>query len=450
MFKKIYLFVILTALFSAVSISAQSEYEAANSSNLTSASLPPGALRVFPNFVPAEIDGTLEKLVSASSGKLRRGDTEVLLWTGNDLKRTGAQMIVSRLTDSLQGAGWRYEVGGTENDVTFFSLFKDGSERRAIIGLHGEADGTLLFAMTELHAGGDEQRNSNPTPNNSNPSGYNGTGSVGDYSFTTPAGWSRSDSGNKIVLSKDGDKKIEFLPLMDSSVNLERDAQIIFGKVFKEYDAWYANGFEADWGKFEKGKTAQGLEYYQTYRYIKKIGDANNGLAQSKRDAVILLVKVGGKVAVVAGTQPFQTDYSSGTMLTALDFILYDLAFKSVTGSYNLKNDLLGSWAAASGAVGLAYTFNADNTFHKGGAFEFRTQRDRDTQNVTTTSYGMTQSYSLSGNLLTQNYRQTGETVKYKIRIYYTKYDKNQWQHKIGFLPLGGNEGGTIVMQRSE
>jgi hypothetical protein len=333
-----------------------------------------------------------------------------------------------------------------ENGVTFFSLLKDGAPPRAMIGLYVEADGTMLFALTELHASDGRQTNSSTTTATS--SSYNEGGSVGDYSFTTPAGWSRSNSANKIVLSKGGQHKIEFLPLMNSSGNLERDAETIIWRVFKGYDAWYSNGFEADFGTFEKGRTVQGLEYYRVYRYAKKAGDENNGFAQSKFDAIILLVKLGGKVAVIAGSQPFQTDFSRGTTLSAIDLILYDLSFKNANESYDLKNDLLGSWSAAGGSVALAYTFNADGTFHKGAASEFRVSRDEKRDDVKRTGYGMTQSYSLAGNVLTQNYKSTGEVVKYKIRIYHTKYDKNAWQHKIGLLPLDGTDGGTLVLQR--
>ena len=422
------------------------ETEAAARLNLTGTTLPAGAQRVLPQYVPAEINGALENLVAGGGGKLRRGETEVLVWTGDDLQKTGANAIVSRLTGSLKGAGWTYEVGGVENGVTLFSLLKDGATPRAIVGLYGEADGTLLFALTELHANDGAQTNSNPA----NSMSSSESGSVGDYGFTTPSGWSRVDSGDKIVLSKGGENKIEFLPPTNSSGDLEQDAQRIIWQVFKGCDAWYANGFEADYGTFEKGKTVQGLEYFRVYRYAKKASEENNGFAASRFDAIILLVKLGGKVAVIAGSQPFQTgDYSRGSALNAIDLILYDLKFKSVTGAYDLKDDLLGSWSSASGSVALAYTFNADGTFHKGAAAEFRTQRDRDTQNVTTTSYGMTQSYSLAGNVLTENYKRTGEVVKSKIRIYATKYDKDAWQHKIGFLPLANPDGGTIVMRRN-
>jgi hypothetical protein len=441
---KIILTVIFVTLFSCAVCFGQ-ETETAASLNLTKTSLPPGAQRVLRQYVPAEIDQTLEKLVSPSNGKLRRGDTEVLLWTGGELKRTGATTIVNRLTDTLKVAGWRYEVGGAENGVTFFSLLKDGANPRAIVGLYGEADGTLLFALTELHAGGGEQTNSNT---NSNSTSYNESGNVADYSFTTPAGWSRSDSAGKIVLSKGGENKIEFLPLTESSGNLERDAQVILWQVFKGFDAWASNGFENDYGTYEKGRTVQGLEYFRVYRYVKKIGE-ESAFSQSRFDAILLLVKLGGKVAVIAGRQPFQSNFARDSTLAAIDLILYDLAFKSVNNSYNPKNDLLGSWSAAGGSVALAYTFNANGTFHKGGAAQFRTSRDARTDNVTTTSYGVTESYNLSGNVLTQSYKRTGEVVKYKIRIYQTKYDKDAWQQKLGFLPLENADGGTIVLSRS-
>jgi hypothetical protein len=442
--------VIFVMLFSCIVCFGQ-ETERAASLNLMRTSLPEGAQRVLREHVPAEIDQTLEKLVSGSNGKLRRGETEVLLWAGGELKKTGANTIVNRLIETFKVAGWRYEVGGVENGVTLFSVLKGGANPRAIIGFYGGTDETLFFAFTELHANDGEQRNSTRTSTTTSSAvSENEGGNVSDYSFTTPAGWSRSDAANKIVLNRDGQNKIEFLPLMDSSGNLERDAERILWQIFKGYDAWYANGFEADYGTFEKGKTVQGLEYFRAFRYAKKIEDENNGLAQSKFDAIILLVKLGGKVAVIVGSQPFQTgDYSRGSALNAIDLILYDLKFKSVTDAYNLKNDLLGSWSAASGGVALAYTFNANGTFHKGAASEFRTSRDAYTDNVTTTSYGMTQSYSLAGNVLTQNYKRTGEIVKYKIRIYHTKYDKDAWQHKLGFLPLDSTDGGTIVMRRS-
>lgn len=451
MSKKFYLFAIIFALFLNISGFAQTEdgLEGATSSNLTNVSLPAGAVRLLPESIPAEVNETLGKIIAESKGKVRQGDTEVLLWMGNTLKKTGKTTIINRLTDNLKGEGWQYDVA-EESEFSVFTLLKEGTNRRAIIGFFGEQDGILVFAWTELLAI-NGQTNSTPQNinTNSNKTDYTTSGDVSDYSFTTPAGWSRSDSAGEITLSKDGTNKIKFLPLMNSSGNLETDADRILWQVFKGYNTWFGNGFTPDYGTFEKGKTAQGLEYFRAYRYAKKASDPNEGFVESRFDAIILLVKVGNKVAVIAGSQPFQTDISRGSALHTIDILLYDLTFKSVTNSYNLKNELLGSWSAASGSVGLAYTFNPNGSFNKGGAIQFRTSRDAQTDNVTTTSYGMTETYSVSGNILTQNYKRTGETYKYKTRIYYTKYDKDAWQHKVGLLPTTSTDGDTIVMRRS-
>lgn len=442
--------IVIVMLAFASSASAQKgEYEPASSSSLTSVSLPQGAQRVFPGHVPAEVDQTLETLVAQGGGKLRRSGTEVLLWTGSDLKKAGERAIISRLSGALNAGGWKYEIGGTENGITFFTALKNGAEKRAVAGFHGVADGTLVLAWTELQAADagpvkSAESNSKPTPDAA-------SGELPGYEFTTPAGWSRSDSAGKIVLTKDGDKTLAFLPLMDSSGDLERDADRILWQVLKGHNTWHGNGFQPDYGTYERGKTVQGLEYFQAYRYAKKASDPNEGFVQSRFDAIILLVKIGGKVAVIVGSQPFQSPNYSDSSVTALDRILYDLRFKGVPDTYNLKNDVIGSWSAASTTVALAYTFNPNGSFNKGGVHEFRTSRDRYTDNVTTTSYGLTETYSIAGNVMTQNYKRTGQSVKHKVRVYQTKYDKDPWKQKMGFLPLADNAvGDTIVLSRSE
>ena len=177
------IFVVLVAVFSA--FGQNGEFEAASSSNLTSVSLPSGAQRVSASHVPAEIEQSLDKLVAQGDGSLRRRGTEVLFWTGGDLKRTGSKTIVNRLTDTLKGAGWKYEPAATENGITFFSLLRDGAERRALIGFHGEADGTLIFACTELEANNAGPANE-PVNKNSTPAATSTEGGADPgYQFTT-------------------------------------------------------------------------------------------------------------------------------------------------------------------------------------------------------------------------------------------------------------------------
>lgn len=168
MFKKFYLFAIIFALFSTISAFAQMEegFENAVSSNLTKVSLPANALRMSPEKVPAEITNTLEKFVAAGEGKFLQGDSEVLVWTGSSYQKVGLQTTINRLMDTMKVAGWKYEVGGTENGVTVFSLLKDGKQRRAIMGFYGESDGTLVLGWVEVlpnNSGADNSQNTEQT-----------------------------------------------------------------------------------------------------------------------------------------------------------------------------------------------------------------------------------------------------------------------------------------------
>lgn len=400
-----------------------------------------GALRISEAEIPATVHRALEQAVETGGGKVRRGETEVLAWTGEELQKAGANSIVDRLAEMAAAGGWKYEVSGVENGITFFTLLQGGSTRRAVFGFYGEADATLVVALTELHAVSN-------SPSVSQGTGSSTNGSVGDYVVEVPQGWSRSESAGNITLSKGEENTITFLPMMDSSGDLARDADRLLWQIFKGYEPWSGLGFERDYGIFEKGRTSQGLEYFWAYRYAKKVGD-DGSIGGSRFDANILVVKVGSKVAVIVGRQPFQTIYSSDSASFAIDRILYDLRFKSVTTPYDLKPSLLGSWSASSGSVAVSYTFNANGSFHKGAASNFRTSHDATRDKVTTTSYGMTETYAVAGNVITQNYKRTRETFRYKIRAYETKYDKDEWQQKLGFLPVDDPASGTIVFQKT-
>lgn len=435
---------ILAGLLFSTAALGQNETEPADRSTLAGVRLPSGAQRVNDASVPTEIKQALAKIVAEGGGKIRQGESEVLIWMGDDLANKGANSIVNNVASALKSGGWEYEVSGTEDGVSIFSVLRSEPERRGLLGLFTEADGVLMFAWTEVHAA------SGASQPSTKPAITSGGGDVSDYSFNTPSGWSRSDANGKITLtSQDGAKSIAFLPMMETTGNLESDVKKIVWQVFKGYEPWADNGFTPDYGTFERGRTSQGLEYFRMYRYAKKVGD-NGSVGGSRFDAVILLVKLGNKVAVIAGRSPFQSDYADDSAGSTIDRILYDLKFKSVNTPYDVKSEMLGSWSAASSTVAIAYTFNANGTFNKGGAISFRTRHDDTRDKVTTTSYGMSDKYSVAGNVITQTYRNTGEVVKFKVRLYETRYDKDPWQRKLGLLPIADPESGTIVLKRSE
>ncbi|HEX8733776.1 MAG TPA: hypothetical protein VF721_00500 [Pyrinomonadaceae bacterium] len=127
------------------------EMEPARSSSLIGAALPANAQRVLPQSVPAEVNDTLDKIVAAGEGKVRRGDAEVVVWAGATYKKSNAPQIARQLQSAWKADGWTFEAGGEQDGVTLFSLLKDGSERRAIIGFYGATDDAFVLALTELH-----------------------------------------------------------------------------------------------------------------------------------------------------------------------------------------------------------------------------------------------------------------------------------------------------------
>jgi hypothetical protein len=127
------------------------EMEPARSSNIIGAALPANAQRVLPQSVPAEVNDTLAKIVAAGEGKVRQGDTEVLVWAGATYKKSNAPQITRQLQSNWKADGWTFEAGGEQDGVTLFSLLKDGAERRAIIGFYGATDDAFVLALTELH-----------------------------------------------------------------------------------------------------------------------------------------------------------------------------------------------------------------------------------------------------------------------------------------------------------
>jgi hypothetical protein len=152
MFKinRILSLILMTFLMTGV-IWSQSVETAANS-NLTGVALPINAQRIGASSVPAEISGTLEKIVASADGKLRQGDSEVLAWGGAGYKKANATNIVGKLRGSLQNAGWKYEVGGTEDGVTLFRAVKDGQQPRAVVGFYAANDDVMMLAWTEILA----------------------------------------------------------------------------------------------------------------------------------------------------------------------------------------------------------------------------------------------------------------------------------------------------------
>jgi hypothetical protein len=68
------------------------------------------------------------------AGKIAGGDREILVWNGNYENAASAAKMVGQIQTSFRAAGWQYEPTGRNGDVEVFSLFKDGTPRRGVVG----------------------------------------------------------------------------------------------------------------------------------------------------------------------------------------------------------------------------------------------------------------------------------------------------------------------------
>lgn len=176
--NKLILIILYAGLFACFSDSANAQESIpVAASNLVGVNLPANAARLNEVNVPAEVGQALEKLVAAGGDKIRRGESEVLAWT-RGYKKSNAPTLIKQLSANLQTAGWTFEVGGENQGVMVFSVFRATPQKRAVIGFYTFSDDAFVLAWTELlaaNSGGQkiaqtnspENQNSNSPANNS-------------------------------------------------------------------------------------------------------------------------------------------------------------------------------------------------------------------------------------------------------------------------------------------
>ena len=190
-------------------------------SNVTDAVLPWGAQRVLPGKVPAEFESTFDKIVAEGGGKIAGGAREVLAWEGSYKNGSKVAATKAELQTKFRKAGWRYETAASDGGVELFSLAKDGSDPRAVIGFFVATDEVFVCALMEIQKADSQPAKSDGRPSAS--SGDAGGSIVGKWFRTT--GGSTIDWTGKTTLKGGEDFTFEFFP--DGSVEYTRKKEVI-------------------------------------------------------------------------------------------------------------------------------------------------------------------------------------------------------------------------------
>jgi hypothetical protein len=151
MFKKNLRVLGLSALVLVAAVAAfgQGSVSVGNS-EVTAAAMPAGAERLTPESIPAEFNQAFDNLLAQGEGKIVGGQREILAWAGNYGTAAKSGKFEAQVQANLRSAGWQYEAQGRSGDLEIFSLLKDGSPRRVVLGFFVPDDRVIVCALMEV------------------------------------------------------------------------------------------------------------------------------------------------------------------------------------------------------------------------------------------------------------------------------------------------------------
>jgi hypothetical protein len=262
------------------------------------------------------------------------------------------------------------------------------------------------------------------------------SGSLSDYVFDLPSGWTKEVSSGEIVLrAPDKVSLLSILPMQNSSGDLENDMNTIFWQVF---EGWKPDPWNPDNHISVKGTAPAGWNYFKDEMGIVK----EDGDKKYQIYGFVFLARLNGQLAVIAGSYPSKTNLLDDHFAPDWLIFFHSLEFKNYkpTTASPLSKDILGKWISGSGSSLITYTFSSNNRYAYGSAFS--TSRDYSTYQVleTTTSFTGDGKYNLKGNELTTVNDKTGKSETSKLRVFYEK-QYGDWLKRLGMLSTSSTDG---------
>ncbi|SDJ82395.1 hypothetical protein SAMN04487898_104362 [Pedobacter sp. ok626] len=277
---------------------------------------------------------------------------------------------------------------------------------------------------------GPVQQSVNETASSTN--AINGSGNKSMYSITVPPTWSLNAGGNSLTLEKNtntGKRIIEFMSMVKSSGNLEKDMEHVFFEVFDGWSLYNSpNNLLFEKGDHEKGFTSQGLPYYMLSNNIRKTGSSNGDVIKS----FVILIQVGPNVAIINSADQI---LGSETEM-ALNFLLFNLKINGIAEkNMDYKKQLTGTWASSSGSYGnsliAATSYTAEGKYYVLTQSSYTVGYDYYNDLIKSKQFKGEGVFAFKGNVLERK-TSSGPVTKYFIRFYSKKYGNNQWRNLMG------------------
>ena len=257
-------------------------------------------------------------------------------------------------------------------------------------------------------------------------------GSLGRYVYVPPQQWTRQPSSDGILLVSPGYSnercQLVMLPLRPASAALADDAIGTFRQLFK---ADPLSSYPSPPPNLARGISAQGWEYFE----IKKLVGGQEGDARTM-GAIVLDIRLGDEIATVIGTsKDFMVSQCFGLLQPdSWPAFFHSLQFKetSLTGQSQaaMRQQLAGTWLAATASAGVGYIFMASGRYGSIGAV-------RHNYSQTQEFYG-DGSYSFDGSRLVLTGNDQSRTF-YWFRLQQVSRNSGQsWQETLCLLPPDG------------
>ncbi len=277
---------------------------------------------------------------------------------------------------------------------------------------------------------------SSTSPNNAGSGSSTRMGTLADYIYAIPQGWTTEQYPDGVVLkapvSNTGERcNITLWPMRTSSGNIEADANYLFSTTFKDFDL--VNGSTPP--SMIRGISSQGWEYFISKKPIRlRGGDFQNMFGFA------FVARLGNQVAGITGISkdPLVSSCFGLQLTDVWPKFFYSLQFKNFQpGSQDVQiaKRLAGVWMAVTASAGDRFVFAPNGRF-AGAAAAQRYLRLSSTELLRVTDvYFGDGSYSLVGSGIVLTYDSNKNSPERGLfRIEEESKDGRTWTQKLYLL----------------
>jgi hypothetical protein len=265
----------------------------------------------------------------------------------------------------------------------------------------------------------------------------------GDYIVDMPSYVAKAsiDKKNHIIeykLSELNDMSIRILQPFPGSKDLDKEV----GKYFKML--YEDQGFKKPVAILDpsdvttyKGKTPEGVAYQMEFRDLAQEG-------QKPLMLVVIIFQLGDNICLVTGSSKAESaafNYNRvQTMQAQYVYLVHNIHFKNYKTAPAPITLAGTSWQFVISSGGLFKEYLPNGTYRGVFGTRFTTSYDATRDKVTTTTWNMEGTWSLSQNRLTETNKNTKKTVTEFVRMVYQKQYDGAWKEYLG--TLGRDENG--------